>query len=145
MENFETYKDIRTVASVSALIGVATMSIYFQNEISKIKTDLNEVQKHLATIIPAVDPNSKQQLDQVIKAIRVLDSRVATAQSDLRTFASTPSEHKGKASHDYVRFTKSPHPKELSNKKEQSKTMDTYKERTDYNYDELEDDIAAMM
>lgn len=143
MENLESYKDVRTIASVSALFGVAAMAIYFQNENSKIKADLQEVQKHLATIIPAIDPNTKQQLDQVVKAVRVLDSRIAATQNDLKTFARIPYEDKGRSSRKYVRFTES-RGKSSSSKKNASIAATSHLDK-DFDSSDLEDDIAAMM
>jgi len=143
MDNFESYKDVRTIASVSALIAVATTSIYFQNKISKIEADLKEIQKHLATIVPYVDPSSKQQLDQVVKAIRVLDSRVASTQSDLKTIAHTPHNHK-QSPRKYERLTKSSHNRH-SEKGISFKPNEYDDDGEDDNSYDFDGDIAAML
>ena len=148
MENLESYKDIRTIASVSALVGMATMSIYFQNKISKIETDLEEVQKHLAAVVPCVDPNSKHQLEQVIKALRVLDSQVASTQNDLKVIVTNPIDDQEETIHEYVRLTKPPRSKHCSGQREYSRTTtltSRNKEKVEDNYDDLNDDVAMMM
>jgi len=141
MDNLEKYKDIRSVASASALLGVVISFAYFQNKISKIETDLNEVQKHLATIIPSVDPKSKQQLEQVVKAIQLLDSRVASAQRDIKAISVEPSDY-GELSRGYTRLTKSS--KNPQEKKYHRTTVKNNTKKREDNYD-LDDDVAAMM
>jgi len=137
MEKIETYKDIRTIASVSALVGVATMSIYFQNKISKIETDLSEVQEHLAAIIPQVGHNSKQQIEQVMKAVRVLDSRIAQTQSELDAITSrTLGPEKGRPKK-YVRLTK---PSHRNHSIEEEEPTTKIEEESD-----IEEDVVAMM
>lgn len=84
MANLENFKDVRTIASISALIAVGVSSSYFLNEISKIKEEQAEIKRHLASIIPLVNPDVAKSLNEAVNAIRLLDSRLSKAQDDIR-------------------------------------------------------------
>lgn len=124
MENSESYKDLRNIAAYSALAGVAGTAIYFQNKISKLESDLSEVQEQLATIIPYIDPDTKTQVDQIVRAVKILDSRVSENQNGIHD------QTKSRTS--YQRLTKSSH------------SNDTQKDYESED-DDISDDIAAFM
>lgn len=83
MATIDSLKDVRTIASVSALVAVGISTTYFLSELSKIKTEQEELKKHLAALLTTVDPNSKRQIDQIVQAVKILDSRLIKTQGDL--------------------------------------------------------------
>lgn len=87
MSTLEKFKDVQTIASVSALIAVGVSSSYFLNEISKIKEEQEEIKKHLSAIIPYVSPDLAKRLDLAMQDIQVLDSRVVKAVGDIQVLS----------------------------------------------------------
>ena len=83
MTTLDSFKDVRTIASVSALVAVGITTTYFLAEISKVKTEQEEIKKHLAVLVASSDPNAKKQVDQIVQAIKILDSRLVKTQGDL--------------------------------------------------------------
>jgi len=154
MSNLDSVKDVRTIAAVSALIAVGASSSFFYNKISKIEEELEEIQNHLAAIIPHSDPKVKVQVEQVIKAIQILDKRLAKTQEDLGTISKTGSVETVTGIQPYHRLT--PH----SSTGTDSDTSHDVHRRTviripkpeesdsdseEEEYSDDEDDIAAMM
>lgn len=84
MSNLESLKDVRTIASFSALIGLGISTAYFSNEISKIKEEQKEIKDILAEMASHVSPDTPQQLDNFKDAIRKLDVRLAKTQHDVK-------------------------------------------------------------
>jgi hypothetical protein len=84
MTNLENFKDIRTVASVSALVAVGISSSYFYNEILEIKKDLVEMKKHLSAVIGLSSPDTARNMTNHGKAIEQLDLRLAKALDDIK-------------------------------------------------------------
>lgn len=89
MANYESFKDVRTVASISALVAVGISSSYFLSELSKIKEEQAEMKKHLAAIIPIANPDMARQINNALQAVKLLDTRVAKAQEDIKIIAET--------------------------------------------------------
>ena len=77
MTNLENFKDIRTVASVSALVAVGISSSYFYNEILEIRKEQAEMKKHLASVIGLSSPDTARTLGNLTRAIEQLDFRLA--------------------------------------------------------------------
>ena len=84
MTNLENFKDIRTVASVSALVAVGISSSYFYNEISEIRKEQAEMKKHLASVIDISSPDTAVNISALRRAVEQLDSRLAKALEDIR-------------------------------------------------------------
>lgn len=87
MANLESFKDVRTVASFSAIIAVGVTSTYFYSEINKIKDQQEEMAKSLAAIIPLVNPANAKQLTKALQTINSIDTRLSKAQDDIRLLA----------------------------------------------------------
>ena len=140
MTNLENFKDIRTVASVSALVAVGISSSYFLNENSNRKDEIAEVKKHLAAIIPQANPDIAKNLNDAIKAIQLLDSRLAKAQEDIRILSQNAlnSEEHQSSKRVYKRLTQRDEP--IINKPKFAVRPKIQEEEPD-----IEDDIAAMM
>jgi hypothetical protein len=85
MANLENIKDIRTIASVSALVGVGIFSAYFNNELDKIKKEQDVIKDHLASTIPFVQPGNQQKIDCAFTNIKTLDDRMAKTQDEIQT------------------------------------------------------------
>lgn len=84
MANLESFKDIRTVASVSALVAVGISSSYFYNEIAEIKKEQSEMKKHLASVISISSPDTSKNVHSLSKAVEHLDSRLAKTLEDIK-------------------------------------------------------------
>lgn len=87
MSGLESFKDVRTIVSFSALIAVGISSSYFLNEISKLKEEQELIKKHLSAIIPYANPDIAKRLELVLKDIQVLDSRVGKAVGDIQVLS----------------------------------------------------------
>ena len=87
MTTIESLKDIPTIASISALIALGVFVPYTLSEFSKIKSEQEEIKKHLAALIATVDPNGKKQMEQVVKAVQILDGRLVKTQGDLEAIS----------------------------------------------------------
>jgi hypothetical protein len=145
MANLESFKDVRTVASVSALVAVGVSTSYFLNEISKIKEKQAEIERHLASIIPLVNPEVAKHLNDTMAAMKVLDSRLAKAQDDIKIISSSTQniEEKQPNKRVYTRLTQRgvttpiqevvKHPKFTAHVVNNQEVLD------------IDDDIAAMM
>jgi len=149
MDTLDQAKDMRTVASVSAIIAVGVSWKIFNDKITQLENDVSEIQTHLATIIPNADPNTKSQLEQVIQAIKLLDNRIVQTQKNVQNLSGA-SDLYSKAPV-YRRLT--PSSKSSSNLHKNSKRS-TYSEESSSDSEEDyynqtsssdEDDIAAMM
>ncbi|CAN5700470.1 hypothetical protein BH23THE1_BH23THE1_29920 [soil metagenome] len=149
MANSESLRD---VASFSALGAVAISSSYFYSEISNMKEEVQEIKKNLAAIIPLINPDSGKQLNCTVDAIKLLDSRLAKTQDDIRIISEhTPGlEDKQKSNRVYKRLTQ----RGADDIPEQPtyRPKPKFKARTiapqielDEEDTELDDDIAAMM
>lgn len=147
MDKLEELKDIRTIASISAVMGVVAMSVYFQNEISQIKTEVKEMQEHLATVVPYVDPKTNQNVDRLKSAIIKLDTKLSAIQSsDLGEYTARPTPKK------YSRMTSAGRRKDTGHRSSSTTTTNDDEHDSDddhrppnndpdYN---LDDDISAM-
>lgn len=120
MANLEVIKDPRSIASLSALVAVGVSYVYFNNEISKLRqeqeeisNELNEFKHHIAKLL-ASSPESSQKIEKIMNAVKMLDNRIG----EIRGAADV--DKKG-----YKRLT----------------ARDVIKE--DY-VDDLDEDIAAM-
>jgi len=87
MSGLENFKDVRTIASFSALIAVGVSSSYFLSEISKLKEEQEIIKKHLSAIIPYASPDMAKRLELAMKDIQVLDSRVDKAVGDIQVLS----------------------------------------------------------
>ena len=83
MTNLENFKDIRTVASVSALVAVGISSSYFYSEISEMRKEMTDIKKHLASVIGLSSPDTARNMANHGKAIEHLDLRLAKALKDI--------------------------------------------------------------
>lgn len=145
MATLDSFKDVRTIASVSALVAVGVFSTYFLAELSKIKKEQEELKKHLAVLATASDPNSKKQVDQIVQAIKILDSRLVKTQEDLVLMSKQSQDVTG-------RGIESPAPKratyqrltERRGEKTPARVVELPPIQEDEIPDDFDDDIAAM-
>ena len=152
MANLESFKDVRTIASVSALIAVGVSSSYFLNEISKIKEEQAEIKRHLASIIPIVNPDVTKTLNNAMEAIKILDSRLAKAQQDIKIISanSNTAEEKQPTKRVYKRLTQrngaapleEEQPFVSSKPKFMTRIVASKQQESE---PEIDDDVAAMM
>lgn len=138
MATLDSFKDVRTIASVSALVAVGVTTTYFLAEISKVKTEQEEIKKHLAVLIASSDPNAKKQVDQIVQAIKLLDSRLVKTQGDLELI-----------SHQSEKGLESPAPKRqtyqrLTEKRFERTTVRPEPVHEEQEEDDFDEDIAAM-
>lgn len=139
MANLDSLKDPRSIASISALVAVGVSWTYFNNEISKLKDEqaetskeIADIKKHLSTLILS-NPEAGKQLEQVMKAVKILDNRLVDTQEKIRQ--TQPFEN-GLPKRTYQRLTE----------RSDNQTMKRREPIIDEDrYDpEFEDDIAAM-
>jgi len=98
--------DVATVTAAAALtLNVAT-SVYFYNQIKKLEDELEQVKKHLATIVPTTDPNMKNQIVIMTQAINELNRQVIDVQKKVGIQQNKEESH-SPASQRYVRMTES--------------------------------------
>jgi len=84
------FKELLPYASICALGGLGVFVPYTLSELSKIKTEQEEIKKHLAALIGVIDPEGKRHVEQIIKAVQILDNRLAKTQEDLEVIGKTP-------------------------------------------------------
>lgn len=135
MANLDSLKDPRSIASISALVAVGVSWTYFHNEISKLKEEqaetskqLQDIKKHLSTLLLS-SPDSGKQLEQVIRAVKMLDDRLDETQEKMR-YVQPPEAAPVKKS--YQRMTERSMPSRPEVRRAPKVEFD------------LEDDIAAM-
>ena len=105
MSTLGNFKDVPTIASVSALVAVGVSTSYFLSEIGKIKEDVATIKEHLLAIMPHVNPNTGKRLDIAMKDIQAIDSKVSKALGEI----SVLNKHMGNdqpPKRTYERFTK---------------------------------------
>lgn len=73
------------MGSVAALSAVGLTTAYFYHRIGQMETEMAEIRKHLATLITMYDPKNQVNMQQVVTAIKTLDSRVAQNQKEIQT------------------------------------------------------------
>jgi hypothetical protein len=143
MSGLENFKDVRTIASFSALIAVGVSSSYFLSEISKLKEEQEIIKKHLSAIIPYASPDIAKRLELAMKDIQVLDSRVGKAVGDIEVLSKYIADEQPKKV--YERLTKKTDANERMVKptfasRRAVPPVTVAKQETS----DLEDDIAAM-
>jgi len=75
MSTLDSIKDPRTIASATALIAVGISWVHFQNEISALKEEQEELRGHLKTFIKA-HPSTNDQIENLRNAVKILDNRL---------------------------------------------------------------------
>ncbi len=101
-------KNPQTIFSITALLSIAGVSIYYQKQLANLRNDLDEVKAHLATIIASTDPSSRVKIEQLISSVRLLDQKLLAHDKNIEdlklTIGEVPAqEDKIKR---WVRFTK---------------------------------------
>lgn len=132
MEGY-SFKDVRDIASASALVAVAISSSYFYSEISQIKEDQETMKKHLASVISLVDPDKIKLVDDAVGALKLLDSKLAKAQDDIKYMQSTiPGFNDGQSNRKiYYRLTN-------------KDGKEPYTFNLNQTHNDFDDDVAAM-
>ena len=145
MANLDSLKDPRSIASISALVAVGVSWTYFHNEISKLKEqqtetskEVTELKKHLSTFILS-NPEAGKQLEQVMRAVKILDSRLVETQERIRQ--TRPLED-GSSKRIYQRLTDRADKPAMRRPEVRRQPEPEVEE--DLFDPELEDDIAAM-
>ncbi|AYV85914.1 MAG: hypothetical protein Solivirus1_71 [Solivirus sp.] len=69
-------KNPQTIFSITAILSIAGVSIYYQRQLTNIRNDLDEVKAHLATIIASTDPSARVKIDQLVSSVRLLDQKL---------------------------------------------------------------------
>jgi hypothetical protein len=80
------------VAAGSAVVVAVGSAIYFHNRITELEGKVAEIQSHLTSIIPRVDPKIGQNLQQCVRGIEVLDRRINDLRTQLPNQAPSPIE-----------------------------------------------------
>ena len=149
MSNLEPYKDIKNIASIASLAAVATTSVYFQNKISSMEDDINEVKNNLAAVIPYIDKDSNKT-NAIINAVKKLDERVNSLQSNVQ-YVKHIKKTEPTSKKKYIRVTDRKSNKEpeikTKQKEPESDTSDSESELSDSeidDMDDIEDDIHTM-
>lgn len=150
MANLKSFTDVQTIASVSALIAVGVSSSYFLNEISKIKEDQAEIKRHLASIIPLVNPEVAKTVTNTMDAVKLLDSRLAKAQGDIHILSQNAqmNDDKQPAKRVYKRLTQrngNPSVEEPISSTPKFTTRVVVPSKKEKEEPEIDDDVAAMM
>jgi predicted nuclease with TOPRIM domain len=138
MSTLDSFKDPRSVASVTALVGLGISWAYFQSEISALKEEQEELRKHLQTIIKT-HPNTNEQLENLRHAVKILDTRLNKQHEEMRmmTEKSIPPIT---SSHQYQRLTErtpSARPQHITH----NSIYEDEDEQSDF---DLANEIAAM-
>ena len=142
MTNLENLKDIRTVASVSALVAVGISSSYFYNEILEIRKEQAEMKKHLAAVIGLSSPDTARNLINQARAIEQLDFRLAKNIEDIKILRQNAAIADGSQPQKrvYSRLTqKNDESSFVSKPKFTTRRVEKEQEEND------DDDLAAMM
>lgn len=146
MSNLNSLKDPLAI-SIIALAVAGGSSAYFHSEISKLKEqqatntkDLADIKKHLSALILS-NPEAEKQLEQVMKAVKILDTRLGETQEKIRQTQSIENIPDRRT---YQRLTDrqgkpvaTPMRSKIRHQPEPQIEMNLYDR-------ELEDDIAAM-
>jgi DNA repair exonuclease SbcCD ATPase subunit len=145
MANLSSLKDPLAI-SILALAVAGGSSAYFHSEISKLKEqqaantkELADIKKHLSAIILS-NPEAGKQLEQVMKAVKILDTRLAETQERIRQTQSAENVPGRKT---YQRMTdRTGRPVPALKRPEIHRQPEP--EMVEHYDPELDDDIAAM-
>lgn len=99
-----TYDTPTMMAGGALAINVAT-SAYFYYRIRELETELAEVKKHLATIVPTTDPTMKLQITKIIEAINQLGNKVVNLENIAAGSNRAKSNKDDSPKRSYVRLT----------------------------------------
>ncbi len=80
------------IATGSAVVVAVGSVVYFHNRITELEGKVAEIQNHLTSIIPRVDPKIGQNLQQCVRGIEVLDRRINELRTQLPNRSPSPVE-----------------------------------------------------
>lgn len=149
MTNLENFKDVRTIMSVSALVAVGVSSSYLYAENSNRKEEITKLEKHLAAIIPSVNPDISKTLNKLLETVHILDTKISKAQEDIKILQNALSNDGNQsAKRVYERITKkgtgSLIDEAIINTKHRATIHTTIPQIREDELD-INDDVAAMM
>lgn len=72
---------------LGALAGLVVGSVYFQNKISTVNGRVDLVEQHLRAVIPQINPNLVDQIQQIMSAINTLEARTIKTQEEVRALS----------------------------------------------------------
>lgn len=104
----------QTVASATAVVAVCALGVYQQRQINEMRQDIAEMKQHLAMLIGNTDEGQRARLENVIGAVKEINSTLQTHERTLNRFAGVlddtpPGDIKIQK---WVRFTKTSAPEE---------------------------------
>lgn len=67
---------IQNIAAGSAVLITITSGVYFYQKINDLEDRVKQLEQHLSSIIPRVDPKIGYNLHQCVQGIQILDRRI---------------------------------------------------------------------
>lgn len=99
-------KNPQTIASTTAIAISLSSIIYFQKKLNDIIQDQTEMKAHLSSLISTIDPNTKNQIEQLKIALRELDGKILLQDERIRELGGeTEVVRKQPENKRYVRYT----------------------------------------
>lgn len=106
MSTLDALKDPRSIASISALIGVGASWIHFRKEIESLKQEQATMQEQLDQLESVIDPTQINQTMQVLtQRLNDLDVRMSSRTNDFETRLNGVEKSSREALPTYQRFT----------------------------------------